>query len=829
MVSSLDVAEGDNRMELDLAKLISLDLTWSAVKKGRRSMMRRPRTTKASGSEPGFHSGSKRHDSIAFDYEKSGVAILGQHFAEEVLDFPIKKRILLLQSPGQEARSHQPHPQTLSPHHDLPMCREHVLEETKLTEKSVPDLNDFSGIELLAAAACSSSVYDSSVNADSPAVGEHSTPKVESCPDVISQDNKISVAENLCDNGNGGSQKSPVPSKVVRFHWDLNTVMDEWEEPCDVHVDPHFEKSHAEDVHNVGLQYETRKSQVTGDEEENLLSGKPEIVGIQVNSDGCYSGKNCDAESCLSKSDVVDSFVSHTKCENVSTSTASVSLEETTIKVESDDKQSVSEVVQAGCLFLKGDTVDKLTSEDHLSDCCGSNVSQDKVKSGYDSPVEDGELREPATHIWEKEEMEEMECVDYESDNMYEDNSDTIESVINEIGIDHPQTIKASASVPINDIEQGYKAEDLVSKHSQSDILVEKGSSSKEFLPLRKNMLCTERPTPTSCISISRSERDYGQEKFIGRERSSYHGGHWGDDAFSRNKHGSGVYPMRKNVRSGGSSSIDNTVALNYNVRGTYRNESYGIHSGTPPSRDNSRDRSRVGLRRATQEEYNNPDPCYSERKVPFFSSNYKRGANLSRSQKQSRSRSRSGSPIAWHFQKKRNMDTKRQSPEYKSDTRLPLKKPSESEAGLVSQPTGRVALQCVSRSFNDRNVINGQYRDRRSSPVRTLPRTHQRHDPSEYLGKMKSNDHFRPRFPPSSSYSSIHDNKYGMMNERRRFSYDEDESFKGSRNKDNGFRYARIENKFFKDPEHTSEEKGCRYTTNKMFKTGEGHFRKDN
>ncbi|KAF5790558.1 hypothetical protein HanXRQr2_Chr09g0384621 [Helianthus annuus] len=756
-------------MDLDLVKFINSDLTWKAVKKGHRSMVRHPRRTVAD---------KKSHDSVVFDYEKSGVAVLGQHFAEEILDVPIKKRILLLQAPGQGDRS--PQPQTPSPHHEPPRSSEHA------SEKPVLDLNDFSGIELLAAAAC-----HSSGQVESSAVEEHSIPRVESYSDALKQDispvdsNVSSVQDNTksCDDGIDESDKSSVPSKVVRLHWDLNTVMDEWEEPCDIHVDPLSKNSYSKDVSNDGLQIETTKSQVT------------EIVGVQVNSDAGFSGKKHDAESCISKSDVVDSFVNPAACEKVSTSTASVSLEEITIKVGSDDKQAV----------------DKLTSEDHLSDCCGSNVSQDKVKSGYDSPVEDGELREPATHSWEKEESEELECVDYESDNMYEDNFDAIESVTNEVIDEHPETIEASVSVQNNDLEvQGDKADASGPKHSQPVTLVEKDSISKTFIPERKNIPSMDIPMSTSCIRRSRSERDFDQEKLTGREGPSYHrGGQW-VDSFSRNKHGSGGYPRPKNIRS--------DEAINYNPRGVYRNESYGIHSGAPPSRDISRDRSRVGLRRAPQEEYNNPDPYYSERKTQFLasnSSNFNRGANLSRSQKQSRSRSRSGSPIAWHFQKKTKVDTKRQSPDYKPDTRFPFRKPSETEAGLVSQTTGRVI-----RRFDDRNVIGGQYRERRTSPVRMCHRTYQRHDQPGYVGKLKPDDHFGPRLPPNGNYSGIRDEKYGMMNERRRFRYADE---------DNGFRYTRTDNKCFRDPKYTSEEKGCRYTTNKMFNTGEGHFRKDN
>ncbi|GKB96420.1 hypothetical protein Tco_0982557, partial [Tanacetum coccineum] len=44
------------------------------------------------------------------------------------------------------------------------------------------------------------------------------------------------------DNWNDRKDKSVAPSKELRLHWDLNTMMDEWVEPCDDLVaerDPH--------------------------------------------------------------------------------------------------------------------------------------------------------------------------------------------------------------------------------------------------------------------------------------------------------------------------------------------------------------------------------------------------------------------------------------------------------------------------------------------------------------------------------------------------------------------------------------------------------------
>ncbi|PWA58023.1 hypothetical protein CTI12_AA406580 [Artemisia annua] len=913
---------------VDLLKFINSDLTWSTVKKGHRT--RRPRRPGASNNV---------QETVVSDYEKSGVAILGQHFAEAV-DVPIKKRILLLESPslsGEQARSPQSH--LASPHRECSeMLVKHALgEDVKLNEEKLPNLNDFSGIELLADAACHGSVYDNSCQVESMEVEVLTTPIVVSDMDGIKddttpmdsedlpvQDSTVPVTQCICDNGNVTGDKSPVPQKAVRFYWDLNAIPEEEleEEPCcDNLVDPQpvkscIEVTNSDCLQNAKTNLETRNSQVTEDEKGStdhdatfsiMPVSKPEALGTQGNDDVCSNEvvgtitcKTSNAESCdISKSDVVDSFIHPAKYENVSTSTDSVSLERTTVTVEplikSDDGQAVSEVLQGGCLSLKGYD-DKPTSEDRLSDFCGSNASEDehaegntidKVKAGYDSPVEDGELREPDRFPWQNEELEEKECVDYESDNMYEDNFDSMESSENEISLDQQQTIGAVGAETVNSIEHHDRVDvsdrmNSLQEHSQSDILEDKDGNSGKYISERRilhnefgggRIVNLDRSTSTSFDvrktgtyirrsrsdnigdTYSRDERDFGPEKFMGRDRPSYQrrtpndaSGQWGG-SFSRNSHG---YPRPKNsiggpvVRSGGSDTLDKNQPISYNPRVNYRtfntadrNESYGsLHRGPPPARVIIRDGYSGGLRRVPREEYKAPEPCHSERKISS-SSNFNQSTHLSRSRKRSRSRSRSGSPIAWHFQKKGNLDTKELSPDYRPDTRLPLRKPGEIESRLAPPTRCHVSPQRISRSFDDRNVINGPYRDRRSSPVRNFHRD-QRFEAGGYPGKLKSNDHFRPtprpeRFPPNrEKFEANSDDKYGMMNRGRPFRNDTNNYFK-DHNKVNGFRYTRNEDKSFRDPvrrdipKNTSEENGCRYTTNKMFGTVKGDFHKDN
>ncbi|GKE12398.1 hypothetical protein Tco_1415949 [Tanacetum coccineum] len=68
---------------------------------------------------------------------------------------------------------------------------------------------------------------------------EHVEPKTHSCDNVGIKEAIVSTES---DNWNDRNDKSVAPSKELRLHWDLNTVMGEWVELCDDLVserDPH--------------------------------------------------------------------------------------------------------------------------------------------------------------------------------------------------------------------------------------------------------------------------------------------------------------------------------------------------------------------------------------------------------------------------------------------------------------------------------------------------------------------------------------------------------------------------------------------------------------
>ncbi|GJT56043.1 enolase, partial [Tanacetum coccineum] len=96
------------------------------------------------------------------------------------------------------------------------------------------------GIELLTDAVISSLVDDNADHVkDLSLLKEHVKPKAHSCDNFGI---KEAIVTRESDNWNDMKDKSVAPSKELRLHWDLNTMMDEWVEPCDDLVaeqDPH--------------------------------------------------------------------------------------------------------------------------------------------------------------------------------------------------------------------------------------------------------------------------------------------------------------------------------------------------------------------------------------------------------------------------------------------------------------------------------------------------------------------------------------------------------------------------------------------------------------
>ncbi|XP_010255257.1 PREDICTED: uncharacterized protein LOC104595995 isoform X1 [Nelumbo nucifera] len=307
---------------LELTSVIDPDLSWKTVSKGNRSASRRarkpiPRSLK--GSTELIDKDTRVEDMPISESEKLGVTILGHRFSDKVEHVPIKKRRFLFRSPSPPPRPPSPctdESEQLVKSENAPgqesSCSSDVGKQVmefgttnldqvvdgevivngktpeEINEK-LGDSEDFSGISILAAAACNNSTRGCSSNAeeDSSMLEESSAWERPSqvvlnsalfLPKESHQDHSINCSEisnkgtasqeitaslqtansyskeSTCglkmgdsstsnsspvspgfpsNNIDGAQRKVGSSSRDDRSHWDLNTVMDAWEKPSD--------------------------------------------------------------------------------------------------------------------------------------------------------------------------------------------------------------------------------------------------------------------------------------------------------------------------------------------------------------------------------------------------------------------------------------------------------------------------------------------------------------------------------------------------------------------------------------------------------------------
>lgn len=283
---------------LELTTVFNPDLSWKTISKGSRSAARRPRkpflrsvegsAKLVPGSGKGIDKGdSKRQlDMPVSESEKLGVTILGRHFSDKIEHIPLKKRRFLFRSPS-------PPPRVPSPHqHDsvsfLKGRRAMAIDNAVANEsgqvvsangKISEDIHeDFSGISILAAAACIHSIEscpsdndegsapgklsvlgrsegliksESGRTAEQPGMDDSRNASLAMEETTMLCDTPEEVTKNLTtvtkDVAGGKDTRCPTveckddeterklesASRDDRLHWDLNVVMDVWEDPVD--------------------------------------------------------------------------------------------------------------------------------------------------------------------------------------------------------------------------------------------------------------------------------------------------------------------------------------------------------------------------------------------------------------------------------------------------------------------------------------------------------------------------------------------------------------------------------------------------------------------
>ncbi|XP_057463765.1 uncharacterized protein LOC130753603 [Actinidia eriantha] len=303
-----------------LSTLFNSNLTWSKDSKGNRSSLRRARTSFELGfgtSGKLVNKDSKDVDMPVSESEKLGVTVLGCRFSQKAEHVPIKKRRFLFRTQSPPPGNPAPQPEETetiakrlhSLGQDLPQNLQVECQRATSDGASSADLGqivdnnaniqgmklvkvkeqcdeneDFSGISILAAAACNNSlgyidegsgVDESFGHGGSPQelmnieskfdlvnMAEISTEGTgscispspgEECPAIFKTDNsspkemEYTKDGTLQESAAAGSLRNKDDAKVGalessarddRLHWDLNIVMDEWEQPLDCqHVD----------------------------------------------------------------------------------------------------------------------------------------------------------------------------------------------------------------------------------------------------------------------------------------------------------------------------------------------------------------------------------------------------------------------------------------------------------------------------------------------------------------------------------------------------------------------------------------------------------------
>ncbi|KAK1399507.1 hypothetical protein POM88_009370 [Heracleum sosnowskyi] len=286
-------------------------------------------------------------------------------------------------------------------------------------------------------------------------------------PGLLVQVDSLTQSTNIHSDKNDGALGKSIPQKTDRLHWDLNIMMDEWEKPYAEIVDQQI--SNSEYVTNGGIQNGKVASDPDSkpnieDPQSMLLETKgpdSERNMLQVSSGLINTEKTCavfetqDLTMVINMNDLNNNLrLDRNECEFIEekNNTANIPLQydkdmtrtpaavlcklssqsDTTEKSGSVSfgKPSIGEpacyvdsMKDEGSEDLKinSEKVPKLTSEDLSSGCRNSNFSgnnmdhvisvecMSNLQSGYDSPIEDGELREPDAYFWKNNEVNSSE------------------------------------------------------------------------------------------------------------------------------------------------------------------------------------------------------------------------------------------------------------------------------------------------------------------------------------------------------------------------------------------------------------------------------------
>ncbi|KAB1215362.1 hypothetical protein CJ030_MR4G025268 [Morella rubra] len=376
---------------LELTSFINSDLTWTKITKGNRSSSRRARKSLARSLKNIGELVNKDPKSVEMpvsESEKLGVSVLGCRFSEKAEHVPIKKRRFLFRSPSPPPRTFSPcseeaelllkyrgdlHPEfhrdsfgksqpvaIVASMNDLGQMDDNKLDidakNLVRADDKLDESEDFSGISILAAAACNcfggddvhaeeasgmeesfvdAGTFEGSMNNGSCLVSkevskEQSSAEISkegngSCISIMPaeelaassraatsssncrphghgmegtsmQDLSMATSKDiLSEIGEGAVRMQDSSSRDDRLHWDLNTEMDAWERP--------FNYQNSDHQTNVDIVANSTCSDSVGNSEGHPL---PEIRSDKCDAEKATSTNLGDTLEITQQSDMVE-------------------------------------------------------------------------------------------------------------------------------------------------------------------------------------------------------------------------------------------------------------------------------------------------------------------------------------------------------------------------------------------------------------------------------------------------------------------------------------------------------------------------------------------
>ncbi|KAM7274210.1 hypothetical protein ACFE04_028874 [Oxalis oulophora] len=877
---------------LDLTNFLTPELTWKKGLKGNRSTRRRSKRPSwnmaVGGLEPANQNGETMDEKSVSESEKLGVAVLGRRFGNMIEHVPLKKRVTMFQSPSppppqtpspqtEVSEQQQSHPN--SPDKKLLLGTNFDGKTSEVSKEKTGFFEDFSGIEMLATAACEDTLIadicrsedGQSLQGNDPAESllplKNTEVKIEVSP---VQDNSIGLSDTSMHGEDEKNVDESATPRDNRLHWDLNVPMDAWEQPC-----------HFENVPEDGSVDESKKLLTTckikvetqGIKLENLNGSSippgfgdlpvESVLGTEENKlEVCSSGlgytltEDAQKPSAGPEKSMEDnksrpiegsrvglpcvSVIGNVTCETESTvlneDTEKFVRDSIGEKVSINSFQSPEPVLDLPCYVKEGQhpnyenkfetplsavegqhplvvnthTVEfdspsrvssgptsssgKVNKEDPSdvschSGGCHSGVyqneksnfvvenSMEQLQAGYDSQIEDGELREPYLRCWEEnEEEDDTEFVDYGSEceeqcmetKMVDEKKMKVDGGLTPPGFDNLSS--RTKHVEVTDSSRVMKhADDHMDKPNSSDY------SSR---------------LPGFKASTDRNRFDFGDSyPRAGRQTKDGSGFHMGEYNSYHGSYGPRRFRPKSDIEGRGYAvPSDRTFSESAGLTGfdrrtprrPYLGSSNGFnrsfvrkrspidrHGGTyggQPIREFSPDRPKFkryqpqGTNRGIREEYHRPMPDdSSEYPKRFLHRPARRDRSLSpinggRYYYKSRSRSRSHSPVPCVFPRERNEGSRNRSrsPRIMDKVRFPFQKRFVADCDDDDVTCGprvpRFPNQRNSRWLDDRNNngVDNSFRRRKSSPggSRVLRPPSQRFDSTR---RMNSDDYVRP------------------------------------------------------------------------------------